>query len=133
MSEMLVLEDEDLKQYTLSQVERSYECAPVIVGASSRGLDGTLCQRLLAYKTTHNISWDALTWDDTSDGVGLSTLKQLVALSGTSPFTLYVTCYGSETEEYSVMFDLESFQYQLSRVLGAGRRYWQVKLTLLEV
>ena len=135
MAEMLVLESE-AGQYVLSQVERSYECAPIFIGSLSRAIDGTLNQRKLALKAAHTVKWEVLPWEDTDAGIGLSTLRRLVSLSGITPFTLYVHHYPddeSEPEEYTVMIDPESFQYRLVRWLGERRRYWEVSVTFLEV
>jgi phage protein U len=130
MSDMLMLTDSVDNDYILSQVERTYQRGQVLIGSSSRAVTGKLNIRKRAQKTTHSISWAGLTYSDESGGaIGLASLKTLVATGG--EYTLTVNLYGENEETFTVMFDPESFNFEV--VQYEGRELWQVSATLLEV
>lgn len=132
--ELLVLK-KDSNTYYLSEVARTYSRGHYLAGSVSRAITGKLNVRKRAYKTMHTVNWEMLTYDTAPDGgLGLKDLEALV-YSG-DVFTLEVNRYpvsGDPVESFSVMFDPESFEYELVKLRGHGRRVWRVSVTLLEV
>lgn len=132
--ELLVLK-KDTNTYTLSEIGRTYGRGHYLEGSVSRAVTGKLNVRKRAYKTTHKVSWDMLTYDTAPDGgLGLKDLEALV-YSG-DVYTLEVDRYPASedpVESFQVMFDPESFDYNLAKLRGHGRRVWRVSVTLLEV
>lgn len=130
MSDLLMLTDSLDDDHVLSQVERTYRRGQVLVGSSSRAVTGKLNIRKRAVKTTHSISWAGLTYADEAGGaIGLASLAALVAAGG--EYTLTVNLYGANPETFTVMFDPESFDFEV--VQYESRELWQVSITLLEV
>lgn len=130
MSDMLTLTDSTAHVHLLSQVERMYRRGHVLIGTSSRAVTGKLNIRLRATKTSHEITWAGLSYDDEAGGaIGLASLAALVAAGG--EYTLTVNLYGSNPETFTVMFDPESFSFEV--IQYEGRELWQVSVTLLEV
>jgi len=132
--EMLVLTHGET-DYVLSAMYRSYRRSYHFEGYSSRSITGTLNILSRARKTIHTIEWAALPYDAAPDGgLGLADLEGLYLAD--EEYTLTVLRYApsNEREIFTVRFDPEEgFDSSLLPWVGMKRRFWRVKIMLLEV